>query len=527
MKFGHLTWLVLAASLTAPALAAPLAHTQVEQGKITGRVSGTVSAYLGIPYAAPPVGALRWRAPEPAAKWQGQRQATAYGADCMQVITPNGHGPWTWEYSAQGPVSENCLFVNVWTPAASATEKLPVLFWIHGGGYIEGSSSIAIYDGAKLAAKGVIVVSINYRLGSLGFLAHPALSAESADHVSGNYGVLDTIAALNWVKRNIAAFGGDPARVTIWGQSAGAGMVTNLMFAPKAKGLFAGAIAESGVGGGLALNGLKDAEAAGAEFAAAMGAKTAAELRALPADRLLNQAVPQANAPRRVRWFAPFVDGAVIPDQHENLTAAGRFNATPVLTGLTADENSPMFPKFGAMTAEECSAAFARLTRPMEAEFRAEYLKPDTDCNAAVKVLLRDRGLAGTYLWTSKRLQASSQPVFVYLYRHAEPGTDAARYGSFHSADITYVFQSLDKTPERPFTGKDREISSQVSDYWINFVKTGNPNGSALPQWPAADLTAQMLMETGDDLHARPALPPEKRKLMEEFIRRGGMVGMF
>jgi para-nitrobenzyl esterase len=527
MKRCVLTMLAVGAALLAPAIAAPIQHTAVEQGKVTGLVRGDVAAFLGMPYAAPPVGNLRWRAPEPAPAWKGERRATAFGVNCMQIITPNGHGPWTWEYSAQGKVSEDCLTVNVWTPAKSTKDKLPVLFWIHGGGYFEGSSSAAIYDGENLAAKGIVVVSINYRLGALGFLAHPELSAESPRHVSGNYGVLDTIAALNWVKKNIAAFGGNPNRVTIYGQSAGSGMVINLTFIPQAKGLFAGAIAQSGVGTVFPMQTMREAEQKGLEFAKAKGAQTLTQLRALPAEELLKMPADANDFSHHGPFFQPIQDGWLLPAQHAELTAQGRVNDTPFLTGQTANESSAMSPKWGNLTPEECKAAFVRMTGAMADKFETAYLKPGADCNKGVAQFQTDRGLFSAYQWVTSRLKVAKGPVYIYLYKHLEPGSDAARYGVFHSSDIAYVFETLGKTPERPFTAKDRAISNTISDYWVNFVKTGNPNGKGLPKWPAADPDKQMLMETGDHLHARPALSPEKRKLMEEFIRQGGKVGMF
>jgi para-nitrobenzyl esterase len=527
MKRSVLAMLAMGVALLAPAIAAPIQHTAVEQGKVTGFVRGDIAAFLGMPYAAPPVGKLRWRAPKPAAAWKGEHRAFAYGANCMQIITPKGHGPWTWEYSAQGKVSEDCLFVNVWTPAKSTKDKLPVLFWIHGGGYFEGSSSAAIYDGENFARKGIVVVSLNYRLGALGFLAHPQLSAESPHHVSGNYGVLDTVAALKWVKKNIAAFGGDPNRVTIYGQSAGAGMVVTLTFVPEAKGLFHGAIAQSGVGASFPMMTLKQAEEKGLEFATAKGAPTLAQLRALPAEELLKMPDEPGGAMPPMLRFMPIDDGWLLPGQPAELTAKGEVNDTPFLTGQTTNEASAMSQKWGDLTPEECNAAFVRMTGAMADRFMAAYLKPGDDCNKGVARLQTDRGLFSAYQWVTSRLKVAKGPAYMYLYQHLQPGSDAARYGVFHSSDITYVFQTLGKTPERPFTDKDRAISNTISDYWVNFVKTGNPNGPGLPEWPAADPATQMLMQTGDDFHARPALPPDKRSLLEEFVRQGGTVGMF
>lgn len=521
-----LVGMAAAVVMSLPAAAAPVLTANVSEGELSGVRQGDIGAYLGIPYAAPPVGALRWRAPEPAAPWKGVRQAKAFGNSCTQIIDAKGGQPWTWEYGAQDTASEDCLYLNVWTPAQAKTDKLPVLFWIYGGGFMVGSGSVPIYDGAHLAAKGIVVVSINYRLGALGFLSHPGLSAESPHHVSGNYGVLDTIAALRWVKKNIAAFGGDPNRVTIYGQSAGSGMVIDLTFIPEAKGLFAGAIAQSGVGTIFPMPDMKAAEQNGLDFAKAMGVKTLDELRALPAEKLLKLPPMTGDFWKRGPMFAPIMDGWLLPKQQSELTAEGKVNDTPFLTGMTADETSSMNPKYGSMTAQDCDAAFAKLTGPLAEKFKAAYLK-GPDCNDGYKALMRDRGQASTYAWVEKRLKAGRGPVYVYFYQHVEPGTDPVRYGAFHSSDLPYVFQTLDKTPERPFTDKDRRISQQISDYWVNFVKTGNPNGKGLPVWPAADPVGQPLMQTGDDLHARPALEPVKRQLMQDLVSQGGTVGMF
>jgi para-nitrobenzyl esterase len=528
MRRGRLVAVLLAAfGLIGASNAAPLAKTTIEQGKVAGAVKGDVAAFLGIPYAAPPVGNLRWREPQAPASWKGVRQATAYGANCMQIITPKGHGPWTWEYSAQGKVSEDCLTVNVWTPAKVTSEKLPVLFWIHGGGYFEGSSSVAIYDGAALAKKGIVVVSLNYRLGALGFLAHPELSAESPHHVSGNYGVLDTIAALKWVQKNVAAFGGDPSHVTIWGQSAGSGMVIDLTFLPAAKGLFTGAIAESGVGIGFPMPTMKQAEQMGVDFAKAKGATTLAQLRAMSAEDILKLPAAATDFSKPGPFFMPIMDGWLLPAQYAELTAQGRFNDTPFLTGQTTNESSAMRPKFGNLTQAECDADLTRTAGAMAEKFRAAYFKPGVDCNVGLAEMLRDRGVYSAQVWMKDRLKAGKGPVFGYLYNHFEPGSDAARYGTFHSSDITYVFNTLDKTPERPFTDKDRAIAETLSSYWVNFAKTGNPNGTGLPEWPAVDPANPKILGTGDTFAVQAPLPPERAKLWEELVASGAMLGMF
>src|SRR6185437_8453253 len=328
--------LLAISSFIVPALvnfAVPVASTaqapvRVEQGMLQGTSEGGLTVYRGIPFAGPPVGDLRWRPPAGAAKWEGVRAADKFAPECEQSGGP-----------ATG-MSEDCLYLNVWTPAKSASDKVPVLVWIYGGGFNAGATSIPTYSGEVLAKKGVVLVSIAYRVGVLGFFSHPELSAESPQHVSSNYGLLDMIAGLQWVKKNIAAFGGDPDKVTIFGESAGGIAVSQLCASPLAKGLFEGAISESGGSFGPTrpagqpgenIRSLADAERSGVEFAKTAGASSLAELRALPPEKLLG-------ATRGLAW--PIVDGWVIPTDQYTLYAAKKFNDVPVLIGYNSDEGA-------------------------------------------------------------------------------------------------------------------------------------------------------------------------------------------
>ncbi len=517
-----------AALLTvACAAAAPMLETKVADGALAGKPEGAATAFLGIPYAKPPVGDLRWRAPEPNAPWSGVLHATKFSDSCAQIIDPKGGHPWTAEYVPQNKASEDCLYLNVWTPAHAANEHLPVMVWIYGGAFINGSSEVPIYDGAALAAKGIVVVSMNYRLGVFGFLAHPELSAESPQHVSGNYGLLDILAALQWVHRNVAAFGGDPDAVTISGQSAGAGAVLDLIVSPLAKGLFARAIPQSGAGINFETPTLRQAEQMGAAIAEKNGAPSLAALRALSMDQLLHL---NLDVPGKPKWltFLPIVDGWFLPDAPDKLLAEGRYNDTPVMTGMTANEGSGFDRKYGLMMPQECKSYIDQSMAPMGAAFRKVYLgKPGLNCNVGVKQLFRDRGLAATYLWTLARLKTGHAPIYVYYYDHTEPGSMSAHYGAFHSADIPYVFGTLDKSPNRPFTAKDREISKKVSAYWVNFVKTGNPNGPGLAHWPAANAKTMPVLETGNVFRVRPVLSKAKFDLLRDFVTKGGMMSLF
>jgi para-nitrobenzyl esterase len=382
-----------------------------------------------------------------------------------------------------------------------------------------GSGAVPIYDGAALAARGIVVVTINYRLGPFGFLAHPELTAESPDHASGNYGLLDAIAALKWVHSNIATFGGDPNLITIAGQSAGAALVLDLDVSPLANGLYARAIAESGAGLNLPTSDLKTAEQTGVEFSGKRGAKSIADLRAMPPEKILG------NPMEYVLRFSPIADGWSLPGAPSALQAEGSIHDTPFLTGLTSDEASGMNPKYGAMSEEECVGYVTSLS-PHADTFSALYLKPGGACNDGVKQLIRDRGLAQTYIWAEKRAAFVRAPLYLYLYDHAEPGQMSARYGAFHSSEIPYAFRTLDKSPDRPFTTDDQEISDKVSGYWLNFVKSGNPNGAGLPDWSAFGL-GKKVMELGDRFQQRPAMDDTKLRAFKDYSSRGGKLGLF
>ena len=498
----------------------PLLKTEIATGKIEGVADGEVAVYLGIPYAAPPVGDMRWRPPSPAESWSGVRQADSFGANCVQKPFPNGVAegkPWTKEYNVdpQSAFSEDCVYVNIWTPAKSTNERLPVFFWIHGGGFNSGSGSVPIYDGAALASRGIVVVNINYRLGAFGFLAHPELSSESPESSSGNYAIEDMIAALGWVRDNISAFGGDANQVTIAGQSAGAGAVHSLIASPGARGLFARAIAQSGSGARRSSTTLAKAEAAGLKFMAAAGAGSVTELRALPPDKLL------AVELKGVR-FGPIVDGAVIPVSPAEAEATGAYNDTPILTGYTADESSSWIPHYGRATVTEYEESIQRVYGDLKDELLQLYAAPDDQTAGEMsKSIARDRTAAAMYQWAADRLRTSKNPIYCYWYTHPEPGPESARWGAFHASELAYVFETLDKSPNRAFTEQDRAIAKTIADYWSNFIKTGDPNGPGLTEWPALDVTGKQIMELGEAFRARPILSPEKLKLFEAYAKRG------
>jgi len=516
---------LVGASSFAIAGTAPEPNTTVRQGTLTGVRSGAVSAYLGVPFAAPPVGPRRWQAPSAPAPWTGARAATKLPASCQQDVTPTGFGPWTHEYVVTNAVSEDCLYLNVWTPATRTGEKLPVLVWIHGGGFSGGSASVPIYDGAALAAKGIVVVNINYRLGLYGFLAHPALTAESPAHASGNYGLLDQIAALKWIKANVAAFGGDPAAITIAGQSAGAASVHHLIATPLAKGLFTRAIAESGSGMGLAVPDRATGERSGMALMQAAGAADLAALRQLTPTELAAAAHKMAGSQTASLLFAPIVDGVVLPDA---ASVGANTNDTPILTGMTADEITGLNPSFGKMTRADLQTMLANSYGDFAKEIGAFYpAASDAAANEAASALARDRGLASMALWAKARQRTSRAPIYAYLWTHPEPGPDAARYKAFHSSEIPYVFGTLDKAPERPFTDTDRQLSARMGAYWVNWVKTGDPNGPGLPHWPRYDAVDGQILQIGEATRTRAILSRDKLAVFSRYVEQGGALSLF
>lgn len=477
----------------------------VTQGRLSG-VAGSrpgITVYRGIPFAAAPVGDLRWRPPQSPPAWKGMRRADGFCASCVQEIR-RSYLPWTEEYMFRNDVSEDCLALNIWTPARTSADKLPVFVYIHGGAYFSGSGEVLLYDGEGLAAKGVIVVTINYRLGIFGFLAHPELTAESPHQSSGNYALLDMIAALHWVQDNIAAFGGDPARVTIGGQSAGAGAVHHLISSPLARGLFHGAIAQSGPWRHDARSmRLAEAETQGADFAQAIGAPSLAGLRALSADELFKA------YQRQQSFFRPIVDGWVVPDQVTAVHERGGQIDVPLLTGWTADERSSR-ADYGRATRAELLAHLTSDLGPKAAAFLALYpVSNDSEAAAAQIRGWRDLDRAELAWWTALRARHGQARDWTYYFDRAIPWPEHPEYGAFHSGDLPYSFNNLDLMP-RPWEPLDRRLADLTSEYWANFIKRGDPNGPGLPPWPDDNA---VLMRLGRDSAAEPVLSQDKLEL--------------
>jgi para-nitrobenzyl esterase len=463
-------------------------------GKVSGLASpdGSVTSFKGIPFAAPPVGQLRWSAPQPPAAWSNVLHADHFGASCMQG--PNSpFGPWTKEYMYVTPASEDCLFLNIWTPTPSSNAHLPVLVYIYGGGFSSGSGDVPIYDGEALAKTGMVVVTFNYRVGPFGFLAHPDLTAESEHHASGNYGLMDQVAALHWVQSNIRGFGGDPSRVAIAGQSAGAMSVQDLLASPLAKGLFHAAIADSGIGGrGVPVRTLAEAEKAGADFAASKKADSIAALRALPAADLV--AKPGAGLA-----FAPIVDGWVVPDQPMILTtSAGRDNDVPVITGFQADDF-----RMGGGGPAVTAASFKERARKVYGSMADEFLKlypAENDEQAAQSeaASARDRARSGMYLWASKRAATHKSPVYIYYFDRAIPWPAHPEFGAFHSGELPYTFGNL-KVLDRPWEPIDTKVAQMMMAYWKGMTATGNPNSASVQAWSPVNPSKRSVMRIGAD----------------------------
>ena len=483
------TCIFVAATLLVSAAVAQQVLT--ESGTVSGIRADGLTVYKGIPFAAPPVGDLRWRPPVHAEAWTGTRKADAFAPACMQVgVSMPGETP--------PAVSEDCLYLNLWTPARTANEHLPVIVWIYGGGYINGSASMPLYWGDRLAQKGAVVVTIAYRLGPLGFLALPELSRESPHHTSGNYGLMDQIAALDWIQRNIAAFGGDPKCVTIAGQSSGSISVSILMASPRAKGLFQRAIGESGgLFEPLQLGPkylLANAERDGDKYAASLGAATLKELRRLPATLLTGNAGGIVHA---------VIEPYVLPLSPYEAFALGEQNDVPLLIGSNADEARSLVD-----VTQDTAASFDRDLERSVGQLPPALLAAyphATDAEARQAQLSLERDLRfGWDMWAWARLQAGTgkSPVFYYSFRQQPPfpaGSVYAGWGASHFAELWYVFDHLDQSPWN-WTAADRKLAEEMSSYWVNFARTGDPNGPGLPPWPGFTNAESKVQYLGDPI---------------------------
>ena len=483
MKF--ITPAFLALMLFGAASPALAGTVRIETGRLEGQRQDGLTVYRGVPYATPPVGALRWRPPQPPRPWTGIRQADQFAPACPQTgVSMPGEAP--------PRTGEDCLYLNVWTPAKQAGERLPVMVWIHGGGYTNGSTAMPLYAGDRLARRGVVVVSLAYRLGPLGFLAHPALTAESGKGSSGNYGLMDQVAALGWVQRNIAAFGGDPGQVTIFGQSAGSIAISILMTSPRTEGLFQRAIGQSGgLFEPLALAPgylLANAEQDGLAFARGLGAQTVTDLRALPVEALLR--APGANG------FHPVVEPWLMPETPYAVFVSGRQRDIPVLIGWNAEEGRSLVDLrrvTAARFAADITAQWGGLPPPLLAAYP---FRTDEEAGRARGNFERDLRF-GWDMWAWARLQAGQdRPAYVYNFARQPPFPAAsvrADWGAGHFTELWYMFDHLDQEPAA-WTTADRRLADTMAGYWVNFARTGNPNGPGLPTWPRFTQERQQVM---------------------------------
>src|SRR6185312_10282443 len=451
-------------------------------GRLQGALEGNLRVFKGIPYARPPVGALRWKPPRPLPRWTGVRHATGFGPACFQP-----DNSFVSVYIGQPmPMSEDCLTLNIWAPADA--HDAPVFFWIYGGALWGGASRDPLYDGTRLAERGVVVVSINYRLGVLGWLAHPQLSAESPLGISGNYGLLDQIAALQWVQRNIAAFGGDPANVTLAGESAGGLSVMYLMSSPEARGLFAKAIAESAYLISMPSlkqqrYGMPSAEEGGVRLAAALHASGIAALRKMDPMKLTNAAAAAAFGP----WGN--VDGHVLPEQMITAFDKGDEAHVPILAGFNSGEIRSLMVLAPPVPAS--AAAYQRVIHDRYGDLADEFLRlyPASSMQESILATTRD----GLYGWTAVRLvrkqTALGLPSYLYLFDHGYPAADRAHLHGFHASELPYVFGTLDGTPplwpKIPASPREVALSDAMIDYWTSFARSGTPLATNAPDWPA------------------------------------------
>ena len=501
---------------------------KIDSGLVSGTRSGNaVRSYKGIPFAAPPVGDLRWKAPQPVKPWSSIRVANEYPKNCPQPpLIP-------------GPQSEDCLGLNVWTPTRSASERLPVMVWIHGGGFVIGASSQSAYDGESLASQGVVVVSVNYRLGVLGFLAHPGLSAESPNGVSGNYALLDMVAALEWVKRNVSAFGGDPNNVTIFGESAGGSAVCLLMVVPQARGLFQKVISESAWGIDRPVSHLKNswyarvpAERYGSTKLgpdiAALRAKSAADILKIVG---LPDMTGESRAAERGETFLPVVDGVVLPDDPARLFDAGKFHHVALIAGTNADEGTLMggpnvhnleaLKKYAAVTVGEQADG---MLAAYPAASDAEAYSAATGAQGDLEFLMGTRGVL--------RAAAKYNPhTYQYQFTRVTGVGRRIKWGSYHASEIPYVFGTLPDSvygtaanflanfsvDGDTYNGDDEKLSKAMSAAWVQFAKTGDPNRPGVARWPAFSAAKEAYLEFGDRIGVKESLHKRQLDFLEGF----------
>jgi para-nitrobenzyl esterase len=491
---------------TKPGVGPGLGPVQTRSGMVSGAPAGDgITVFKGLPYAAPATGSLRWRPPQPPPSWSGVRAMTEWAPDC-----PQGRGQASDGYRA-GRQGEDCLVLNVWTPADAAGEKLPVMVWFYGGSFIFGSGSDLRSDGTGYARKGVVLVTVNYRLGLFGFLAHPALTRESPEGFSGNYGVLDIIAALGWIRDNIAGFGGDPDRVTLFGVSAGAALISLLLTAPAAAGLFQRVILES-PGAMRPLATLAEAEEAGA----VLGNDIAA-LRRLPWQEVLartGQLVPKMRALTHPRVLRPICDGVVIPEDDRTAFVTGHFHAVPAIVGTNADEGSSMVAGWTVKTIADWRRLVAENFAGREDEALAAYpVASDADVPGRVAEAFADTQFNYGAAGVARALAGRGAPVWRYRFTRRAPHLAD---GPHHGGEVSYVFNNLPDGPD--YDATDRALAATMQDIWVRFAATGNPNGAGLPEWPGAGTAEEdRILVFGDRVAAQTVRRPPQLAFLDRL----------
>jgi para-nitrobenzyl esterase len=506
----------VALCVTLPVFAGTAPVIETSAGKLRGVAVDDLNVFKGIPYALPPLGASRWKPPVSMPAWKGVRDATQFGAACVQPKPRAGS-----IYADEPPeMSEDCLFLNIWAPTNA--RKAPVFVWIYGGALTAGASNLSMYEGSKVASRGVVFVSINYRLGILGYLAHPELSAESPEKISGNYGLKDQIEALRWIQRNIAAFGGDPANVTIAGESAGALSVMHLMTSPPARGLFAKAIAQSAYM--ISLPELKEpkyggqsAESIGAQLATAINAPTLAALRSSDGATLVSAAARTGYFPMNN------VDGRTLPRQIVDAFEREEQAKVPILAGFNEGEIRSLRILIPPVPAE--AATYESEIRARYADRADEFLKlyPSTNLEESILAITRD----ALYGWTAEKLVRSQTSLgergFLYLFDHGYPAANSAGLHAFHAAEIPYVFGNIDRTapdwPKIPDTPAERAFSDAMLEYWTSFARSGEPSASQQPDWPAYG-SKRAYMHFAETPQPRTHLMPGMFELNDEVVCR-------
>lgn len=481
-------------------------------GKIVGEIKDEIQIFKGIPFAAPPVGDLRWKAPQAVIPWKGTKSCLTFGPSPMQD-PPVPFFCWTEEYLIpKEPISEDCLYLNIWSGAKTKKEKRPVFVYIYGGGFRSGGAGCAIYDGEAMAKKGVVFVSINYRVGVFGFLAHPELSKETANNSSGNYALLDMLAALKWIQKNIAQFGGDASNVTIAGQSAGAFAVNNLVASPLSKGLFQKAIAESG---GSILNSplrpkltLQNAEEQGVKFAENLNCKSLAELRKLSSEEIQKG---------KGGLSSPIVDGYFLPESIGGIFQKGKQNDVPTIVGWNEEDRVSGKPLSAENFKETSQKRFGELT----ADFLAVYpAGTDEQAYKSQMGVGRDEFFGvQDYVWAKMQTSTGKSKAYIYNFNRKLPSyTPETDFGAFHTGEVPYAYNNLQKV-NRPWEKVDFEIADKMSEYWVNFAKTGNPNGPNLPKWEVYDPKNENVLIIDKEIVSKPLPTKAQMKFWEKYLK--------